>query len=403
MGTFTEWLEYGSYSYLATTIAVVFFPDSEPTVALIQTFAVFALSFLMRPIGGLFWGHFGDRVGRQRTLAISIIGMGVSTLCIGVLPGYATIGFAAPVLLLLFRLTQSFSAAGEYSGAAVLLAEHAPAHRRARWVSAVPIATAGGFLAASVIVTILNGILSPEAMQAWGWRVPFLVAAPLTAVAWYIRRRVAESPVFRELQAHDGVPVSPLREGLVKHWRVMLRMLCVMAVNASGYYLVLSYMATYIEQELGLTSFQSSFIVTAALVAYLPLLYVGAWLADRVGRRRILLINCVAFIVLSYPAFVILGGVGFVGVLLVQIALVAVFSLNDSTFATYFVEGFPAGVRFTGFALPFNVGVALFGGVSPLLASWLIATTGNKYAPAFIIIVLAVVGMVALVVQKGER
>src|SRR5262245_53684550 len=155
MGTFVEWLEYGSYSYLATTIAVVFFPDSEPTVALIQTFAVFALSFLMRPIGGLFWGHFGDRIGRQRTLAISIIGMGVSTLCIGVLPGYATIGFAAPVLLLLFRLTQSFSAAGEYSGAAVLLAEHAPANPRARWVSAVPLATAGGFLAASVIVTIL--------------------------------------------------------------------------------------------------------------------------------------------------------------------------------------------------------------------------------------------------------
>ena len=399
-GTFIEWLEYASYAYLATTIAAVFFPDSDPTVALIKTFAVFALSFLMRPVGGLFWGHFGDRIGRQRTLAISIIGMGLSTACLGLLPTHATIGLAAPVLLLLLRMCQSFCAAGEYSGAAVLLAEHAPPQRRARWVSAVPIATAGGFLAASFIVTALNGLVSSAAMQEWGWRIPFLVAAPLTAVAWYIRRHVQESPVFLELQEEQELPAAPLREGLRKHWRVMLRMLCVMAVNASGYYLVLAYMVTYIEQEVGLTAFQSTFIVTTALVVYLPLLYAGAWLADRYGRRRILLTNCVAFIVLSYPAFVLLGHVGFVGALLVQLVLVAVFSLNDSTFATYFVEAFPTEVRFTGFALPFNVGVALFGGVSPLVASWLIARTGNALAPAFIIMILSAVALVALAIQR---
>lgn len=400
IGTFIEWLEYASYAYLATTIAGVFFPSSDSTAGLIQTFGVFALSFLMRPIGGLFWSHFGDRIGRQRTLAISIIAMGFSTAAIGLLPGHATLGLAAPILLLFFRLTQSFSAAGEYSGAAVLLAEHAPAHQRARWVSTIPISTAGGFLAASAIVTMLNGLLSPEAMQQWGWRVPFLASASLTVVAWYIRRHVEESPTFRELQERDDIPAAPLRDGLVKHWRPMLRMLCVMGVNASGYYLVLAYMVTYIEKQVGLTPFQANIIVTTALIAFLPLLYVGAWLADRVGRRNVLLVNCLAFIALSYPAFLILGSAGFTSALLVQIALVAVFSLNDSTFATYFVEGFPAEVRFTGFALPFNIGTALFGGVSPLVASWLIATTGNAFAPAFIIMAVASLGLVALLLQR---
>lgn len=396
MGTFIEWLEYASYAYLATTISTVFFDNSNEAVALLQTLAIFALSFLMRPLGGLVWGHFGDRIGRQRTLAISIIGMGAATGLIGILPTYATIGVAAPALLLLLRMTQSFCAAGEYSGAAVLLAEHAPENQRARWVSAVPIATAAGFLTASFLVTLLQGLLSAEAMHSWGWRIPFLATVPLTAVAWYIRRRVDESPVFREMEENAEIPESPLRDGLVNHWRTMLRMLCVMGVNAAGYYLVLAYMATYIQTELGLTSFQSSFIVTAALVVYLPLLYFGAGLADRVGRRRVLLVNCALFIVLSYPTFILLGVAGFIGVLFLQVLLVAVFSLNDASFATYFVEGFPTNVRFTGFALPFNFGVALFGGTAPLIAAWLIDQTGNPYMPAFLIMGYSVVAGVAL-------
>jgi len=403
LGTFIEWLDYASYAYLATTLSGVFFKDSDPAVALLQTFGVFALSFLMRPFGGLFWGHFGDRIGRRRTLTISIVGMGGATALIGVLPSYAVIGVGAPAILLILRMTQSFCAAGEYSGAAVLLAEHAPKDRRARWVSAVPISTASGFLIASFLVTLLAGLLSDDAMHGWGWRVPFLLTIPLTALAWSLRRRVDESPDFRKLQDAESVEDAPLRDGLVKHWRPMLRMLCVMSVNASGYYLVLTYMATYIQTELGLSSFRSSFIVTTALVAYLPLLYVGAQLSDRIGRRKVLLINCALFLILSYPAFVILGSVGVVGILLIQVLLVAVFSLNDGTFATYFVEGFPTNVRFTGFALPFNIGVAIFGGTSPLIAAWLIQETGNDYVPAFLIMAFALLGAIALLTDRDTN
>lgn len=399
LGTFIEWFEYASYAYLATTIAVVFFPNANSTTALLQTFGVFALSFLVRPIGGMFWGHFGDRIGPKRTLTLTIIGMGLATFMIGVLPGYATIGVAAPILLLAARMLQSFCAAGEYSGAAVLLAEHAPVNKRARWVSTVPLATSAGFLGASVAASLLNGLLPEGAVEEWGWRLPFLAAAVLTIVVRYIRSRVPDSPIREKMAEEKSVATAPLVELIKDHWPSMLRMLFIMAVNASGYYLVLTYMVTYIEVELGLTAFQSSLILSLALVLYLPLIFVGAWLSDVFGRRRLLLINVVGFIVLSYPAFVLLGQVGFLGVLLIQIALVALFSLNDSTFAVYFVEAVPAQVRLSGFAIPFNFGNAIFGGTAPFIATWLISVTDNSHAPAFLIIVLSVVGLIALLFQ----
>lgn len=400
LGTFIEWFEYASYAYLATTIAVVFFPNADGTAALLQTYGVFALSFLVRPIGGLFWGHFGDRIGPKRTLTLTIIGMGIATLTIGLIPGYATIGVAAPLLLLLARILQSFCASGEYSGAAVLLAEHAPADRRARWVSTVPLATSAGFLVASVTATAMNGLLGPDVVQEWGWRIPFLLAAVLTIVVRYIRSKVSDSPVRVALEEEDEVATAPLRQLAREHWRTVLRMLCVMAVNAGGYYLVLTYMVTYIEVELGMSAFASGAILSLALVLYLPLIVVGAWLSDTFGRRRLLLINAVGFLLVSYPAFVLLGESGFLGVLLIQISLVALFSLNDSTFAVYFIEAVPPKVRLSGFSVPFNIGNAVFGGTAPFVATGLIALTGDTRAPALLIMAFAVLGLIALAVQR---
>lgn len=399
LGTFIEWFEYASYAYLATTISMVFFPNAEPNVALLQTFGVFALSFLVRPIGGLFWGHFGDRIGPKRTLTLTIVGMGIATFTIGIVPGYTTIGVAAPILLLLARMFQSFCASGEYSGAAVLLAEHAPANRRARWVSMVPLATSAGFLGASVAATVLNGLLGAEVMQEWGWRIPFLLAAVLTIVVRYIRSKVSDSPIRQAMEKDESVASAPLLQLMRGHWKSVLRMLLIMAVNASGYYLVLTYMVTYIEVELGLSPFQSSAILSLSLILYLPLIVIGAWLSDSFGRRRLLLVNAVGFIVLSYPAFVLLGQSGFLGVLLIQISLVALFSLNDATFAVYFIEAVPPQVRLSGFSVPFNFGNAIFGGTAPFIATWLIAVTDNARAPAFLIMGLSLLGLVSLVFQ----
>lgn len=217
LGTFIEWFEYASYAYLATTIAHVFFPNADPTTALLQTFGVFALSFLIRPIGGLFWGHFGDKIGPKRTLTLTIVGMGIATFTIGVLPGYATIGALAPILLLTARMLQSFCAAGEYSGAAVLLAEHAPVNKRARWVSTVPLATSAGFLGASVAASLLNGLLPEDAVASWGWRLPFLSAAVLTLIVRYIRTRVPDSPIREKMKAEKSEAAAPLFELIKDH------------------------------------------------------------------------------------------------------------------------------------------------------------------------------------------
>lgn len=395
-GTFIEYFDYASYSYLAVILSTVFFPNDDRGVAIVQTFALFALSFVMRPLGGLFWGHFGDRIGRKRTLAITVIGMGAATTLIGMLPGYAAIGAAAPMLLLTARMCQSFFAAGEYAGAAVLVGEVAPPARRARWISVVPIGSAIGFLMASFTSTGLQAVLDGAAMQSWGWRIPFLLAAPLSLIGWYIRNRLEESPAFVELGAQGDVRKSPLREIFTRHWRPMVRMLCLMAINACGYYLVLTYMATYLEQEVGLSGFRASLIVTIALVAYLPLLFLFASAADRFGRKPLLITSSLLFIVISLPAFTLLGHSGFAAALVVQLVLVAVFAMNDSIFATVFVESFPTDVRFSGFALPFNVGNAVFGGLSPLAASWLIEVTGAPTAPAFLVIALAAVALLAL-------
>lgn len=396
VGTFIEFFDYASYSYLATTIAVVFFPQDNPRAAVLQTFALFAISFAMRPIGALFWGHFGDRIGRKKTLAITIIGIGTATTVIGLLPGYATIGLWAPVLLVLMRLFQSFCTAGEYSGAAVMLAEFAPPHRRARFISAVPIGCALGFLTASVVSSLLYGQLDSGAMTSWGWRIPFLLAAPMTLIGVYLRARIDETPVFEEAKEQGTLVKQPVAEVFRKHWKPLVRTISIMGINATGYYLVLGYMATYLEVQVGLSAFQASIIMTTALILYLPFLYIGASLADKIGRKKVLIFSAAGFLVLSYPVFSLLEESSFAGAMALQILMVAIFSMNDSTFPTYFSEAFPSSVRYSGFALPFNIGVALFGGTAPLLADYLINSTGNAIMPAFVMIGVAAIGFTAL-------
>lgn len=400
MGTFIEFFDYASYSYLATTIAVVFFPSNTGAVATLQVFALFAVSFAMRPIGALFWGHFGDKIGRKRTLTLTIIGIGIATTLIGVLPGHDQIGLFAPLLLVILRLFQSFCTAGEYSGAAVMIAEFAPVAKRARYISAIPISTASGFLAASLLVTGLYGWLDGETMAAWGWRVPFLLAAPMMGIAVFLRTHIDETPVFKEAVDTGTISLTPTRDIFVQHWRPLVRTILIMGINAAGYYLVLGYMATYLEVSVGFSAFQANAIMTVALFVYLPMLYIGAVCADKFGRKPVLLASGIGFLVLSIPIFLLLGPAGFFTAMLIQLLFVFIFSLNDSTFPTFFSESFPANVRYSGFALPFNLGVAIFGGTAPFVADWLIAATGDTIMPAYVVMFVALLGTVALFMSK---
>lgn len=409
LGTLIEYLDYASYSYLATVIAVVFFPSEDPTVSLLNTFAIFALSFVVRPIGAFVWGSLGDRIGRKRVLATTIILMSGSTFLIGIIPSYATIGLFAPALLLLLRMIQSFSASGEYAGAGIYIAEFSPNRSRGFLTSVVPMAASAGFLLASGMSTVLFTVLPSDAMESWGWRLPFLIAGPLGAVGLYLRFRLEETPYFKEVMdryAQDRRANDAAKELQRKRDRFrasvpgMIRLLCVMALNAGAYYLLLSYTPTYLVEEAGMPQAQASLVVTIALVVYTVMIPVTAALSDRIGRKRALLGACIAFIVLSYPIMIVLSSGSFVVALVVLIVALLLFSFNDAVFPSFFAETFATRSRYLGFALPFNIGAVVFGGVAPYIATWLIAKTGNSHSPAFFLIAIAVVSLIGVLLSK---
>lgn len=408
LGTLLEYFDYASYSYLATTIAVVFFPSEDRTVALLSTFAVFALSFLVRPIGAFVWGSLGDRIGRKSILATTIIIMSGATFLIGFLPGYAVIGVAAPLLLLLLRMTQSFSASGEYAGAGTFVAEYAPPRLRGLLTSVVPMAAAAGFLLASLMATVLYASFSPEFMQEWGWRIPFFIAGPLGLIGLWLRSRLEDTPQFRRVQEIERREQEIARQqrdavGRAGRWSevraslpAMLKVLLVMSLNAGGYYLLLSYTPTFLIEEAGMSEASSTLVVTIGLVAQLILIPVMARFSDRFGRKRTLMISSIAFIVLSYPIMTLFSLGGVLLATIVLIVSLVFFSMNDAVFPSFFTEMFGTRSRYLGFALPFNVGAMLFGGVAPLIGTWLIATTGNPSAPAFFLIFIGALSLVGL-------
>lgn len=396
IGNFVEWFDYGAYSYLAVVIAAVFFPSDNLTEGLIWTFALFAVSFLVRPFGGFIWGHIGDRVGRRNALAWSILLMTFATVCIGLLPGALQIGVWAPALLLLFRMLQGFSASGEYAGASAYLVEYAPDGKRGMYAAVVPGSTAAGLLFGSLMATLLTGTLSDAQMESWGWRLPFLLAAPLGLIGVYIRRKLEDSPVFQEMSQEDEVVKAPVWALFRDHWRTLVRTTAAVLLNAVGFYVILTYMPTYLSQTVGIDPTLANISTTVSLFTYIGFIFLTGHLSDRLGRRKVLMSASVLFTLFTVPAFMLLGTDNFVIILLVQILLGAMLTLNDGSLASFLAENFPTRVRYTGFAVSFNVGNALFGGTAPAIATMLIATTGSAIAPGWYLVGAAIIALIAV-------
>lgn len=406
LGNFIEWFDYASYSYFAAVIAVVFFSNSNHTVALLETFAVFALSFVLRPIGALFWGSFGDRHGRKAALSLSVLLMSGASFLIGCLPGYATIGIAAPALLLLLRMVQGFSASGEYAGAATFLGEYAPTKKRGIYCSLIPASTAIGLLCGSLMATVMTSVLSSEAMASWGWRVPFLLAGPLGLIVHYIRTQLADSPVYNRMtealasaEKKTGKGQSPLRMLFTYHRRELLISFGASMLNAVGFYTVLTYLPNYLTETVNMDATQANTITTICLVLYVGLVFLMGHVSDRVGRKKMLIAACVAFIALTVPAFMILNTGLFLPVLLVELAMCATLTANDGTLSSYLTETFPTDVRFTGFAFSFNMANAIFGGTASFIATWLIYVSGSALAPAWYMVAIAAIALVAMIMS----
>lgn len=400
IGNFVEWFDYAVYGYLAATISTVFFPDADPTTGLLLTFGVFALSFVVRPLGGFFWGHLGDKVGRREALSWSILVMSIATFAIALLPTYAMVGILSPVLLLVVRVVQGFSASGEYAGASSFLVEYAPPGRRGVYAAVVPASTAAGLLFGSLLAALLTWVLSDGQMHGWGWRLPFLLAAPMGLIGRYIRYRLEDTPAFRALEKDDEVAGTPILEMFRVHGRLLAIALGAALLNAVAFYVLLSYMPTYLSEELGFGKTQSFLATTVSLATYIGFIFLTGLGSDRWGRKTMLLTASTLFICLSVPAFLLLDGAGFLTILLIQVVLGAMLTLNDGTLPSFLAEMFPTRVRYSGFAISFNLANAIFGGTAPFVATLLISQTGSKIAPAWYLVAAAAVSLVAVLASR---
>ena len=400
IGNAVEWYDFAIYGFLATFIAANFFPAGNETAALLNTFAIFAAAFVMRPLGGLVFGPLGDRIGRQRVLAIVILLMAGSTLAMGLLPTYDAIGVGAPLLLLFLRCLQGFSAGGEYGGGACYLAEFASDRRRGLTVTFIAWSGVVGFLLGSVTVTLLQTLLGDAAMDAYGWRIPFLIAGPLGLVGLYIRLKLTDTPAFEQLAASDDVAASPLREALRTAWRPILQVIGIMIMFNVGYYVVFTYLPTYFIKTLHFSKTTAFVSITVACVVAIVLILPLAALSDRIGRRPLLIAGTSAFAVLAYPLFLLLNSGSVAAAIAAHALLAAIESTYISVAVATGIELFATRVRYSGFSIGYNLCVAAFGGTTPYMVAWLTGSTGNNLAPAFYVIVAAVVSLATVLTLR---
>ncbi|MEU6406706.1 MFS transporter [Streptomyces sp. NPDC046985] len=402
LGNCMEWFDFGVYSYLAATLGKVFFPGASPGAQVISSFATFAAAFVVRPLGGLVFGPLGDRVGRQKVLATTMIMMAVGTFAIGLIPSYATIGIAAPVLLLLARMVQGFSTGGEYGGATTFVAEYSPDRRRGFLSSWLDFGTFVGYALGSALVTLLNFGLSDAQMLAWGWRIPFLVAGPLGAIGLYMRMKLEESPAFQQqLDEHEkslaqksaGSEFKTIVKG---HWPALLLCMGLVLLYNVTNYMVTGYLPTYQTETLHRSSGSADVLVLVGMVWIVLLITFIGRLSDRIGRRPVYGVAAAAMIVLAVPAFLLIKMQGtwppVLGVLILSTLLACFAAPSAATLPALF----PTAIRYAAMGIGFNFAVAAFGGTTPLVTAALVNATGDDLMPAYYLILAGVIGLVTV-------
>ncbi|MFE6429013.1 MULTISPECIES: glycine betaine/L-proline transporter ProP [Streptomyces] len=402
LGNCMEWFDFGVYSYLAATLGKVFFPDASPTAQVISSFATFAAAFVVRPLGGLVFGPLGDRVGRQKVLATTMILMAIGTFSIGLIPSYASIGIAAPVLLLLARMLQGFSTGGEYGGATTFVAEYSPDRRRGFLSSWLDFGTFVGYALGSALVTVLHLALTDGQMLDWGWRVPFLIAGPLGLIGLYMRLKLEESPAFQQqLDEHEKSLAqesagSEFKTIVKDHWRPLLVCMGLVLLYNVTNYMVTGYLPTYQTETLGRSSGFADVLVLIGMVWIVLLITFLGRLSDHVGRRPLYACGAVAMIVLAVPSFLLLKADGtwkpVIGVLLLATLLACFAAPSAATLPALF----PTAVRYAAMGIGFNFAVAAFGGTTPLLTEALVSATGDALMPAYYLMVAGAIGLVTV-------
>ncbi len=393
VGNVLEWYDFAVYGYLATIIAKNFFPPGDDVAALLATFAAFGVGFVVRPLGGIIIGRIGDTKGRKVALILTILLMAIGTVLIGLIPSYAVIGVMAPVLLVLARLMQGFSAGGEWGGSTAFIVEWAPADRRGFYGSFQQCSVVGGLLLGSGVAALLASTVSPEAMESWAWRIPFLLGGLIGPVGIYMRRNIDETPAYRrvakapEAAASDTTPPLLLAArafGFTVLWTV-------------SFYIFLSYMPTFTQKYAGLGRAAALWSNTAGLLLLMVAIPImGRW-SDRIGRKPLLLACCIAFIVLPYPLFsLMLSGASLATIVGIQLLIGLAIAPFSGAGPAAIAEIFPTATRSTYMSTGYALAVAIFGGFAPFIATWLISKTGSPISPTYYVIAAAILSTIVI-------
>ena len=396
IGHFVEWFDFGLYGTLAAIIGLQFFQSSSPSVALLSSFAVFGAGFIMRPLGGLFFGSLGERKGRQKVLASVILRTSGATFVMGLLPTYHQIGITATVLLVITRLVQGFAAGGESSGATTYLAEYAPTARRGYFTCWIDNFGFMAFVVGSGLVFLLTAALGENTMNDWGWRIPFLIAGPLGWVGLYLRRHLEDSPEFLEAMKSGQIETAPLRKAVTTAWRALLFCVGFVVIKAVGHWTLQTFMPSYLATELHFSKLNAYAITTIGLFSVAVLVPFMGYLSDKYGRKPLMLAGCAGFILLSYPAMMIMANGDVLSAVLAMVMLGAFIAAFDGACTAAMAELFPTNVRYGGLSIAYNFAVAFFGGITPWFSAWLITSTGDKFSPAFYVMGAALITFITV-------
>ena len=447
VGTVIEWYDFYIFGSLAMIIAPLFYPSGNDSLALIAYLSTFAVGFIVRPFGALFFGRIGDRVGRKYAFLVTLVVMGAATAVVGVLPTYATIGIAAPIALLLLRVLQGLALGGEYGGAAIYVAEHVPDGQRGFYTSFIQITATLGLFLSLVVILIVQNMLGTEAFKEWGWRVPFLISILLVGVSLYIRLRMKESPIFEQLKSSGMTSAAPLKEAFTQWSNLKVVLISLFGATAGQgviWYTGQFYALFYLQTILKVNSTSANYIVAAALLLGMPLFVVMGSLSDRYGRKRIMMAGCALAAVSYIPIYQAMASIAGSGVVTVTsqenavtgakslipqsmvdgvlvpavevlkfesiaqllstpaalwlIALIFVqlvfVTMVYGPIAAYLVEAFPARIRYSALSLPYHIGNGIFGGLLPVIGLTVVASTGNIYAGLYYPIAIASVTFV---------
>jgi len=437
-----EWYDFYIFGSLATTISPLFYPGGNDTLALIAYLSTFAVGFVVRPFGALFFGRIGDLVGRKYAFLVTLLIMGGATASIGFLPTYASIGIAAPIILLVIRILQGLALGGEYGGAAVYVAEHVPDEKRGFYTSFIQITATLGLFVSLIVILFVQTLMSPQAFSSWGWRIPFLISLLLVAVSLYMRLRMKESPIFSQIKGAGMTSAQPLKEAFT-NWanlrRVLISLFGATAGQGVVWYTGQFYALFYLQTILKVNGRSANYIVAMALLLGMPLFVFFGALSDRIGRKRIMLFGCLLAAISYLPIYhamqrvagsnvitavsqknvvtgaltltpqTLVNGVAqpakevlpyssfgsFISnstawqlILLVFVQVIFV-TMVYGPIAAYLVEAFPARIRYTALSLPYHIGNGVFGGLLPLIGLTVVAQTGNIYAGLYYPIVVA--------------